>query len=180
MLLQEFADAPEPDRGLLNYRQVSDKLGSTPWYLRLLRDGGPVARRLARVLSLSRYAADLLARDPEALRLLADDDRAARRAPGSAAATGSPPPPTGTPTRSTATPTRSHRGRPGAAPPRARSGWPAPTCSSRGGQPGPGAARSTCTPIGIALSDVTDATLGAALRAARRSPSGACPACGSR
>nr|WP_296069535.1 bifunctional [glutamine synthetase] adenylyltransferase/[glutamine synthetase]-adenylyl-L-tyrosine phosphorylase [uncultured Actinoplanes sp.] len=73
MLLQEFSDAPEPDRGLLNYRHVSDKLGSTPWYLRLLRDGGPVARRLARVLSLSRYATDLLTRDPEALRLLADD-----------------------------------------------------------------------------------------------------------
>ncbi|MFC7533473.1 bifunctional [glutamine synthetase] adenylyltransferase/[glutamine synthetase]-adenylyl-L-tyrosine phosphorylase [Actinoplanes sp. GCM10030250] len=73
MLLQDFADAPEPDRGLLNYRHVSDKLGSTPWYLRLLRDGGPVARRLARVLSLSRYATDLLTRDPEALRLLAED-----------------------------------------------------------------------------------------------------------
>jgi glutamate-ammonia-ligase adenylyltransferase len=73
VLLQEFADAAEPDRGLLSYRQVSDKLGATPWYLRLLRDEGPVARRLARVLGLSRYAADLLARDPEALRLLAED-----------------------------------------------------------------------------------------------------------
>ncbi|HEX7744210.1 MAG TPA: bifunctional [glutamine synthetase] adenylyltransferase/[glutamine synthetase]-adenylyl-L-tyrosine phosphorylase, partial [Micromonosporaceae bacterium] len=73
VLLEEFADAPEPDRGLLNYRQVSEKLGRTPWYLRLLRDEGPVARRLARTLGLSRYAADLLARDPEALRLLADD-----------------------------------------------------------------------------------------------------------
>ena len=73
VLLQEFADAPEPDRGLLSYRQVSDKLGTTPWYLRLLRDEGPVALRLARVLGLSRYAADLLARDPEALRLLAGD-----------------------------------------------------------------------------------------------------------
>ncbi|GAB2965134.1 bifunctional [glutamine synthetase] adenylyltransferase/[glutamine synthetase]-adenylyl-L-tyrosine phosphorylase [Micromonospora polyrhachis] len=73
VLLQDFADAPEPDRGLLNYRQVSDKLGRTPWYLRLLRDEGPVARRLARELSLSRYVADLLARDPEALRLLAED-----------------------------------------------------------------------------------------------------------
>jgi len=73
VLLQEFADAPEPDRGLLSYRQVSDKLGTSPWYLRLLRDEGPVALRLARVLGLSRYAADLLARDPEALRLLAED-----------------------------------------------------------------------------------------------------------
>jgi glutamate-ammonia-ligase adenylyltransferase len=73
VLLSEFADAPEPDRGLLAYRRVSDKLGSTPWYLRLLRDEGPVALRLARLLALSRYVTDLLTRDPEALRLLADD-----------------------------------------------------------------------------------------------------------
>jgi glutamate-ammonia-ligase adenylyltransferase len=72
-LLSEFADAPEPDRGLLAYRQVSEALRATPWYLRLLRDGGPVALRLARLLGLSRYVTELLARDPEALRLLADD-----------------------------------------------------------------------------------------------------------
>jgi glutamate-ammonia-ligase adenylyltransferase len=74
VLLEEFADAPEPDRGLLAYRQVSHALGAVPWYLRLLRDAGPVAQRLARVLGLSRWCTDLLARDPEALRLLADDD----------------------------------------------------------------------------------------------------------
>ncbi|HEY1489228.1 MAG TPA: bifunctional [glutamine synthetase] adenylyltransferase/[glutamine synthetase]-adenylyl-L-tyrosine phosphorylase, partial [Micromonosporaceae bacterium] len=73
VLLSEFADEPEPDRGLLAYRRVSEALGSTPWYLRLLRDGGPVALRLAEVLGRSRYAADLLIRDPEALRVLADD-----------------------------------------------------------------------------------------------------------
>ena len=73
VLLSEFADAPEPDRGLLAYRQVSEKLGNTPWYLRLLRDDGPVALRLARLLALSRYVTELLVRDPEALRLLADD-----------------------------------------------------------------------------------------------------------
>jgi glutamate-ammonia-ligase adenylyltransferase len=73
VMLSEFADAPEPDRGLLAYRQVSEKLGNTPWYLRLLRDEGPVALRLARLLALSRYVTELLVRDPEALRLLADD-----------------------------------------------------------------------------------------------------------
>jgi [glutamine synthetase] adenylyltransferase / [glutamine synthetase]-adenylyl-L-tyrosine phosphorylase len=73
VLLNEFADAPEPERGLLAYRQVSEKLGNTPWYLRLLRDEGPVALRLARLLALSRYVTDLLVHDPEALRLLADD-----------------------------------------------------------------------------------------------------------
>jgi glutamate-ammonia-ligase adenylyltransferase len=73
VLLSEFADAPEPDRGLLAYRQVSEKLGTTPWYLRVLRDEGPVALRLARLLAMSRYVTQLLVRDPEALRLLADD-----------------------------------------------------------------------------------------------------------
>jgi [glutamine synthetase] adenylyltransferase / [glutamine synthetase]-adenylyl-L-tyrosine phosphorylase len=72
-MLSEFADAPEPDRGLLAYRQVSERLGTTPWYLRLLRDEGPVALRLAYLLGLSRYLTDLLLRDPEALRLLTSD-----------------------------------------------------------------------------------------------------------
>ncbi|HEY3507013.1 MAG TPA: bifunctional [glutamine synthetase] adenylyltransferase/[glutamine synthetase]-adenylyl-L-tyrosine phosphorylase [Actinocatenispora sp.] len=80
-LLPVFADAPEPDHGLLAYRRVSEKLGRTPWYLRLLRDSGPVAIRLARLLGTSRYVTDLLARDPEALRLLADDAELVPRAP---------------------------------------------------------------------------------------------------
>lgn len=79
VLLEEFADAPEPDRGLLAYRNVSEALRPVPWYLRLLRDSGPVALRMARVLGLSRYCADLLARDAEAVRLLADDDELAPR-----------------------------------------------------------------------------------------------------
>ncbi|WP_018353452.1 bifunctional [glutamine synthetase] adenylyltransferase/[glutamine synthetase]-adenylyl-L-tyrosine phosphorylase [Longispora albida] len=73
VLLDEWSGAPVPDQGLLAYRQVSEKLGATPWYLRLLRDEGPVALRLARLLGLSRYVTELLGRDPEALRLLADD-----------------------------------------------------------------------------------------------------------
>ncbi|NUT02111.1 MAG: bifunctional [glutamine synthetase] adenylyltransferase/[glutamine synthetase]-adenylyl-L-tyrosine phosphorylase [Hamadaea sp.] len=79
VLLEELADAPDPDAGLLAYRQVSEKLGATPWYLRLLRDEGPVALRLARLLGTSRYAVDLLARDPEALRLMASDAELAPR-----------------------------------------------------------------------------------------------------
>jgi len=79
VLLEELADAPDPDAGLLAYRQVSEKLGATPWYLRLLRDEGPVALRLARLLGTSRYAVDLLTRDPEALRLMASDAELAPR-----------------------------------------------------------------------------------------------------
>jgi glutamate-ammonia-ligase adenylyltransferase len=73
-MLGWFADAADPDAGLLSFRQVSDALGGTPWYLRLLRDEGTAAERLARLLASSRYVADLLARAPEAVRMLADDD----------------------------------------------------------------------------------------------------------
>ncbi|WP_283133834.1 bifunctional [glutamine synthetase] adenylyltransferase/[glutamine synthetase]-adenylyl-L-tyrosine phosphorylase [Rhizohabitans arisaemae] len=72
VLLGWFADAPDPDAGLLGFRQVSDALGSTPWYLRLLRDDAAVAERMARLLASSRYATDLLLRAPEVVTLLGD------------------------------------------------------------------------------------------------------------
>ena len=73
-MLHILADVPAPDAGLLAYRQVSEQLGSSPWYLRLLRDEGQAAERLAALLGSSRYVADLLGRAPEALRLLASDE----------------------------------------------------------------------------------------------------------
>ncbi|MCY1142035.1 bifunctional [glutamine synthetase] adenylyltransferase/[glutamine synthetase]-adenylyl-L-tyrosine phosphorylase [Actinoplanes sp. Pm04-4] len=165
MLLQEFADAPEPDRGLLNYRHVSDKLGSTPWYLRLLRDGGPVARRLARVLSLSRYATDLLTRDPEALRLLADDAELQPRSresllDGFAAAAD----------RYADDPVKAIA----AVRARRRRELFRLACAdvlSQAGELAP-AHPLDVNAIGIALSDVTDATLTAALSVARRAHPG--------
>jgi [glutamine synthetase] adenylyltransferase / [glutamine synthetase]-adenylyl-L-tyrosine phosphorylase len=161
MLLQEFADAPEPDRGLLNYRHVSDKLGSTPWYLRLLRDGGPVAGRLARVLSLSRYATDLLTRDPEALRLLAEDSELQPRPrdvliDGFASAADRYP---ADPVKAIAAVRALRR--------RELFRLACADILSRAGELAP-AQPLDVDAIGIALSDVTDATLGAALRAARR------------
>ena len=73
-MLSDFADAPDPDGGLLAYRQMSDFVGGSPWYLRLLRDEGQVASRLAYLLGTSKYVARLLGRAPEALQMLADDD----------------------------------------------------------------------------------------------------------
>ncbi len=73
VLLGWFADAAEPDAGLLAFRQVSDTLGSTPWYLRLLRDETKAAERMAHVLASSRYAAGLLLRAPEAVAIFGDD-----------------------------------------------------------------------------------------------------------
>ncbi|RSS20975.1 bifunctional [glutamine synthetase] adenylyltransferase/[glutamine synthetase]-adenylyl-L-tyrosine phosphorylase [Streptomyces sp. WAC05458] len=72
VLLGWFADSADPDAGLLNFRKVSDALGKTPWYLRLLRDEGAAAENLARVLSAGRLAPDLLMRAPEAVALLGD------------------------------------------------------------------------------------------------------------
>ena len=73
VLLDTFARCPDPDAGLLAYRQVSDALAGTPWFLRMLRDEGTVALRLAGLLGESRLVADLLLRAPEVLRLLGDD-----------------------------------------------------------------------------------------------------------
>ncbi|MEV5755103.1 bifunctional [glutamine synthetase] adenylyltransferase/[glutamine synthetase]-adenylyl-L-tyrosine phosphorylase [Actinoallomurus sp. NPDC052308] len=73
VMLGWFADGPDPDAGLLGFRQVSEALGTTPWYLRLLRDDVTVAERMAYVLSSSRYATDLLLRAPEAVSLLTGD-----------------------------------------------------------------------------------------------------------
>jgi glutamate-ammonia-ligase adenylyltransferase len=72
VMLGWFADAPDPDAGLLGFRRVSDALGGTPWYLRLLRDESACAERLARVLASSRYASELLLRAPDGVAMLAD------------------------------------------------------------------------------------------------------------
>ncbi|WP_181781063.1 bifunctional [glutamine synthetase] adenylyltransferase/[glutamine synthetase]-adenylyl-L-tyrosine phosphorylase [Pseudonocardia pini] len=70
VLLDELAATPDPDRGLLAYRQVSEALATTPWYLRLLRDEGQVADRLMYLLGTSALVPDLLVRAPEILRVL--------------------------------------------------------------------------------------------------------------
>ena len=73
-MLAWLADGPSPDHGLLAFRQVSEALGESPWYLRALRDEGAMAQRLAVVLSTSRYAVDVLTRAPETVQVLVDDD----------------------------------------------------------------------------------------------------------
>ncbi|MFB9386095.1 bifunctional [glutamine synthetase] adenylyltransferase/[glutamine synthetase]-adenylyl-L-tyrosine phosphorylase [Pseudonocardia petroleophila] len=71
VLLEELSGSPDPDRGLLAYRRVSEALAATPWYLRLLRDEGLVVSRLMKLLGTSALVPDLLVRAPEVLRLLA-------------------------------------------------------------------------------------------------------------
>lgn len=79
VLLGWFADGADPDEGLLAFRKLSDTLGSTHWYLRLLRDSAEAASRLAQVLSSSRYLADAIGRSPESVRWLAESESLAPR-----------------------------------------------------------------------------------------------------
>ncbi|WP_438855949.1 bifunctional [glutamine synthetase] adenylyltransferase/[glutamine synthetase]-adenylyl-L-tyrosine phosphorylase [Agromyces sp. M3QZ16-3] len=74
VLISWFADGADPDYGLLAFRRISDALGTTHWYLRLLRDSSDAALRLTRVLSGSRFAGELLERIPEAVAWLEDVD----------------------------------------------------------------------------------------------------------
>ncbi|WP_066587883.1 bifunctional [glutamine synthetase] adenylyltransferase/[glutamine synthetase]-adenylyl-L-tyrosine phosphorylase [Cellulomonas timonensis] len=71
VMLGWFGDGADPDAGLLAFRRLSEELGTTHWYLKLLRDSGLAAHRLARVLSTSRYVSDALSRSPESVTWLA-------------------------------------------------------------------------------------------------------------
>jgi len=73
VMLGWFAEGADPDAGLLAFRTLSEQLGATHWYLKLLRDSGSAAYRLAQLLANSRYLADALARSPESVRWLAED-----------------------------------------------------------------------------------------------------------
>jgi glutamate-ammonia-ligase adenylyltransferase len=86
VLLDLLGDTPDPDGGLLAYRKVSEALASTPWYLRVLRDEGAVAERLATLLGTSKLVPDLIVRAPEVLRLLGDPRELTHRDPAEVAA----------------------------------------------------------------------------------------------
>lgn len=73
VMLGWFAGGADPDHGLLAFRRVSEGLGTTHWYLKMLRDSGAAAERMAHVLSSGRFVAQLLERAPEAVAMLGDD-----------------------------------------------------------------------------------------------------------
>ncbi|MCU1576129.1 MAG: bifunctional glutamine-synthetase adenylyltransferase/deadenyltransferase [Leifsonia sp.] len=79
VMLQWFAAGVDPDYGLLTFRRLSEDLGSTYWFLRMLRDSSGAAERLTRVLSGSRFAGELLGRIPESVAWLESEDDLRRR-----------------------------------------------------------------------------------------------------
>lgn len=66
VLLEWFAQGSDPDSGLLAFRRLSEDLGESPWYLRMLRDSSGAAERMTQVLSTSKLATGLFERHPEA------------------------------------------------------------------------------------------------------------------
>lgn len=74
VMLGWFAEEADPDAGLLAFRKVSDALGSTPWYLKMLRDEGRAAEILAHTLGRSRFTGEMLLTAPDAVRMLGEPD----------------------------------------------------------------------------------------------------------
>jgi glutamate-ammonia-ligase adenylyltransferase len=65
VLLQWFTEGTDPDSALLAFRRLSEDLGESHWYLRMLRDSSGAAERMTKVLSNSRLATGLFERIPE-------------------------------------------------------------------------------------------------------------------
>ncbi|KQU02594.1 bifunctional glutamine-synthetase adenylyltransferase/deadenyltransferase [Rhodococcus sp. Leaf7] len=74
-LLEWLGDTPDPDAGLLAYRRLSEEVAEQSWFLRLVRDEGPVAQRLMQVLGSSEYLRGVLMNAPEVIRLFADGSK---------------------------------------------------------------------------------------------------------
>ena len=66
VLLQWFAEGTDPDAALLAFRRLSEDLGESHWYLRMLRDSSGAAKRMTQVFSTSRLATSLFEKMPEA------------------------------------------------------------------------------------------------------------------
>lgn len=73
VLLRWLGEGVNPDRGLLAFRRLSESLGESHWFLRMLRDSSGAAERLMRVLSNSEFIAKLLEHIPESSEWFGDE-----------------------------------------------------------------------------------------------------------
>ncbi len=81
VLLHWMTEGTDPDAGLAAFRSISDSLGDTPWYLRMLRDSAGAAQRLSRVVTMSRFVSLLMERVPESVAWLDDDNLLVPKSP---------------------------------------------------------------------------------------------------
>ncbi len=69
-----MAEGADPDAGLLAFRTLSEQLKEASWYLKMLRDSGTAAERLARLLSTSAYVTQALLASAEDVTWLGSDE----------------------------------------------------------------------------------------------------------
>ena len=75
VLIEWFAKGIDPDSALLAFRRLSENLGESHWYLRMLRDSAGAAERLASVLSGSKLITELFELIPEGAAWLDDPEK---------------------------------------------------------------------------------------------------------
>ncbi|MDG2497059.1 MAG: bifunctional [glutamine synthetase] adenylyltransferase/[glutamine synthetase]-adenylyl-L-tyrosine phosphorylase [Aquiluna sp.] len=73
VLIRWMADGTNPDAALLTFRRLSELLGESHWFLKMLRDSSGAAERLMKALSSSKYIARLLEYTPESTSWFADE-----------------------------------------------------------------------------------------------------------
>lgn len=74
VLIRYMAEGTGPDRALITFRRLSERLGDTHWFLKMLRDSSGAAERLMATLSLSAFACRLLEHIPESCAWFADKE----------------------------------------------------------------------------------------------------------
>ena len=73
VLIRWMADGTNPDAALLSFRRLSELLGESHWFLKMLRDSSGAAERLMKALSSSKYIARLLEYTPESTSWFAEE-----------------------------------------------------------------------------------------------------------
>lgn len=75
VLIRYMAEGTAPDRALVTFRRLSERLGESHWFLKMLRDSSGAAERLMMTLSLSAFASRLLEHIPESSAWFASQDQ---------------------------------------------------------------------------------------------------------
>lgn len=75
VMLRWFADGVDPDYGLLTFRKISEGIGTTSWFLRMLRDSAGAAEGLTKLLSGSKFVGDLMEMIPESVGWLESEQK---------------------------------------------------------------------------------------------------------
>jgi glutamate-ammonia-ligase adenylyltransferase len=74
VLIRWMAEGIDPDRALISFRRLSEALGESHWFLKMVRDSSGAAERLMKVLSSSSFIARMLEHIPDSSAWFKDSD----------------------------------------------------------------------------------------------------------